>query len=65
MGLPGAGCQEAIFLARDKRVTKGDYIKWIIWIPWISAIVLLAMRRGGYEKIDFFCKGVKSPIDFY
>ncbi len=51
---PGAGCQEAIFLARDKRVTKGDYVKWIIWVPWISAIVLLAIRRGGYEKIDFF-----------
>ena len=50
---PGAGCQEAIFLARDKKVTKGDYIKWIIWISWISAIVLLAIRRGGYEKIDF------------
>jgi len=27
---PGAGCQEAIFLARNKKVTKGDYIKWII-----------------------------------
>jgi ferredoxin-type protein NapH len=26
---PGAGCQEAIFLARDKKVTKGDYTKWI------------------------------------
>ena len=49
---PGAGCQEAIFSARDKKVTKGDYIKWIIWIPWISAIALLAIRRGGYDKID-------------
>jgi len=51
---PGAGCQEAIFLARNTRVTKGDYIKWVIWVPWISAIVLLAIRRGGYEKIEFF-----------
>ncbi len=51
---PGAGGQEAIFLARDKKVTKGDYIKWIIWIPWISSIVLIAISRGGYEKIDFF-----------
>jgi ferredoxin-type protein NapH len=50
---PGAGCQEAIFLARNTKVTKGDYIKWLIWVPWISAIVLLAIRRGGYEKIDF------------
>ena len=50
---PGAGCQEAIFLARDKKITKGDFIKWTIWIPWITAIVILAIRQGGYKKIDF------------
>ena len=42
---PAAGCQEAIFLARDKKVTTGNSIKWIIWIPWIAAIILLAIRR--------------------
>ena len=26
---PGAGCQEAISIARNKKVTKGDYIKWL------------------------------------
>ena len=51
---PGAGCQEAISIARNKKVTKGDYIKWLIWIPWVSAIFIFAMRRGGYEQIDFF-----------
>jgi polyferredoxin len=51
---PGAGCQEAIFPVRDKKVTGGDWIKWLIWAPWIGAIVLLAIRSGGYEKIDFF-----------
>lgn len=51
---PGAGCQEAIFPARDKKVTRGDYIKWLIWVPWISSIVVLAIRAGGYYKIDFF-----------
>ena len=51
---PGAGCQEAIFSARDKRVTGGDFIKWILWVPWVGAIVLLAVRSGGYHKIDFF-----------
>jgi len=30
---PAAGCQEGIFLARKKRITKGDFAKWIIWIP--------------------------------
>jgi ferredoxin-type protein NapH len=51
---PGAGCQEAISLARDKKVTRGDHIKWFIWVPWISTIVLLAIRFGGYNKVDFF-----------
>jgi ferredoxin-type protein NapH len=49
-----AGCQEAIFLSRDKKITKGDFIKWTIWIPWISAIVILAVINGGYQTIDFF-----------
>jgi len=51
---PGAGCQEAIFLARDKKVTRGDYFKWLLWVPWIISIVLLAIRSGGYKRIDFF-----------
>ena len=51
---PGAGCQEAIFLARDKRVTRGDYCKWIIWVPWIGSIAVLAIGSGGYKRIDFF-----------
>lgn len=51
---PAAGCQESIFLARDKKVKRGDYLKWLIWIPWISSVALLAIRSGGYGKIDFF-----------
>ena len=51
---PGAGCQESIFKARDKKVTKGDYLKWLIWFPWISSIVLLSIKFGGYNQIDFF-----------
>ncbi|HIJ79929.1 MAG: 4Fe-4S binding protein [Desulfobulbaceae bacterium] len=50
---PGAGCQEAIFLARDKKVTKGDWLKWLIWTPWISSIIVSAISAGGYNKIDF------------
>ncbi len=51
---PAGGCQEAIFLARDKKVIKGDYVKWFIWIPWISAIGFFAIQTGGYKKIEFF-----------
>lgn len=51
---PGGGCQEVIFLARTRKVKSGDFIKWIIWIPWVSAIVIVAIKRGGYREVDFF-----------
>jgi polyferredoxin len=51
---PAAGCQEAIFLSRDKRVSKGNWIKWAIWIPWLGTIVTIAVLRGGYQTMDFF-----------
>ena len=51
---PAAGCQEAMFLTRDKRVTRGDSIKWLIWLPWISAIIILVVKAGGYKEVDFF-----------
>ncbi|MBI5075352.1 MAG: 4Fe-4S binding protein [Nitrospirae bacterium] len=51
---PAAGCQEAIFLARDKKVTSGNRIKWFIWIPWISTIFILAIKSGGYRQTNFF-----------
>jgi polyferredoxin len=49
---PAGGCQEAIALARDRKVKRGDYTKWIIWVPWISAIVVLAIKAGGYKRVD-------------
>jgi ferredoxin-type protein NapH len=53
---PAAGCQEAIFLARDKKVNRGNLIKWIIWIPWIGSILALLLKSGGVRQIDFFYK---------
>jgi ferredoxin-type protein NapH len=51
---PAAGCQEAMFLARNKKVAKGDFVKWVLWVPWIGAIVILALKAGGYQEVDFF-----------
>ena len=51
---PAAGCQETISPVQSKKVTSANYIKWLIWIPWISSIVILAIRSGGYKKTDFF-----------
>jgi polyferredoxin len=51
---PGAGCQEAIATLRNNKVIKGKMIKWIIWIPWIVSIIVVAVRKGGYQKVDLF-----------
>ena len=51
---PAAGCQEAMFLTRDKKVNKGNFIKWLIWLPWISAIIILYVKAGRFKGLDFF-----------
>ena len=51
---PAAGCQEALFKARDKRVRAGNWVKWMIWIPWVGAIIFLAVKSGGYSSVEPF-----------
>ena len=51
---PAGGAQEALVTVRNKKVTKGNFIKWLIWIPWITVIVLLAVKNGGYHQITPF-----------
>ena len=50
---PAAGCQEALFAARNSRVSKGNMVKWLIWCPWIASIAYLAFKAGGYHSVDF------------
>ena len=51
---PAAGCQEALFSAQNKKVVSGNLLKWIIWVPWLTSIVILALYSGGYRRVDFF-----------
>jgi ferredoxin-type protein NapH len=53
---PGGGLQELCSLAVHKRAKGGGYnrIKYVIWGLWVSAIVLLAIRAGGFHAIDPF-----------
>ena len=52
---PMAGLQEASFLARDRKVNnKYNWIRYIIWVPWISIIIYMAITAGGFKKVDFF-----------
>ncbi|PIO47315.1 MAG: 4Fe-4S ferredoxin [[Chlorobium] sp. 445] len=52
---PGAALQEMLFAVNDKRLEKPrDWIRWAIWIPWITSLALVAFFAGGYERVDFF-----------
>lgn len=51
---PASGIQDNIIQINDRKIVKGNIIKWIIWIPWVSFIFILAIRRGGYIKIEPF-----------
>jgi len=63
---PAAGCQESLFRARNKKVCKGNWIKWGIWFPWIGSIATFAAKAGGYSDVDPFYKTIYgvSVTDF-
>jgi polyferredoxin len=49
---PAAGIQEIIKDYNTKKVNVFNILKWIIWVPWIIAIILVAVKNGGYIKIE-------------
>jgi len=49
---PAGGAQDIIMKVNKRSIKKGNIIKWIIWVPWITTIVLLAVKNGGYNKVD-------------
>ncbi|HEY3374470.1 MAG TPA: 4Fe-4S dicluster domain-containing protein [Candidatus Aquicultor sp.] len=53
---PGAGLQEACFVVQDKTVKGGkrNWIKYFIWVPWITTIAFFAIRAGGLHSIKPF-----------
>jgi len=52
---PGGAAGEACMKVRDKRVSnKYNFIKYLIWVPWLITIAYLVLRAGGYHKVAFF-----------
>ncbi len=53
---PTGGLQVACFAINAKPAHGGrfDWIKWGIWIPWVSIIVIMAISAGGYQAVNFF-----------
>lgn len=51
---PGGGLQEIFEPLNRKPVNrrKTDWIKWLIWTPWITLIAWLAIQAGGYRSLD-------------
>lgn len=52
---PAGGLQECMSLSNDKSAKGGklNWIKFIIWLPWLTTIILLLVIKG-IKKIDFF-----------
>lgn len=57
---PAGGLQDCLMLANDRKAQGGrrDWIKYIIWVPWLALIVFTAISSGGYKKTDFFYQTV-------
>lgn len=51
---PAGGIQEMIGKIQPKPVKKGNYIKWIIWIPWIAAILYVSIKNHGFHIVQPF-----------
>ncbi|WP_238885868.1 4Fe-4S binding protein [Clostridium sp. YIM B02551] len=53
---PAGGLQECCFMAVDRKVKGGklNWIKYLIWVPWIILIIMMFISAGGIKKVDFF-----------
>ena len=51
---PAGGLQEACFGISRKPARGGrlNWLKYIIWVPWITAIIVLGIWAGGFIQID-------------
>jgi ferredoxin-type protein NapH len=51
---PGAGVQELVlgFKGRAVKRTRINWVKWLIWGPWVLGLVFFALRAGGVRVID-------------
>lgn len=53
---PAGGLQECCTLCVDKKAAGGkfNFIKYVIWVPWILTIIVFALRTGGFHSVNFF-----------
>ena len=53
---PAAGLQEACFKVNNQnfRAGKRDWVKYFIWVPWLSIIALMFIRAGRVKAVHPF-----------
>ena len=53
---PAGGLGEIWFAVNDRPVNgrKIDWIKWLIWVPWMGIILWTALSAGGYRGVNLF-----------
>ena len=49
---PAGGVQEICFNVKDSPVKRGNWVKFLIWIPWMGTIIFLFIRAGGIQKVE-------------
>ncbi|MEE9306733.1 MAG: 4Fe-4S binding protein [Spirochaetia bacterium] len=51
---PGGAAQEICLLVNDRRVRckRLDWIKYVIWVPWLATILLFLIRSGGAPRAE-------------
>jgi ferredoxin-type protein NapH len=64
---PAGSLMELCFGTNNKPVRCGKFswIKYFIWVPWLSAIAILAIRSGGYHEVNpfFFTETIVTTVD--
>ena len=68
---PGSGLQEACLSVNSKKTIggKANWIKYVIWVPWLGTIILFAIKAGGYRTIDPLYQthhgiSIAGPMDY-
>jgi len=57
---PASLIQDNIASVNSKPITRGKYIKWLIWIPWVISIILLLFKAGGIKQVNPLFMTVKG-----
>ncbi len=53
---PAGGFQDALFNIKGKRFPGKHWIKFLVFVPWFSIILIVAVNKGGFSEFRFLYK---------